>query len=68
VEILALPGKERFSGRAEFNLLVLCDGSPPNRRLLEQANIVVSANPISGLNGKPQFRLVDFPKALDAVA
>lgn len=68
VEIVVVPGPGRFSGRAEFNLLVQLDGSPPNPRLLDQANIVISAASIAGLNGKPRFPLADFSKALDAVA
>jgi glycosyltransferase involved in cell wall biosynthesis len=68
VEILAHPSPGRFSGRAEFNLLLRLDESPPNRRLLEQANAVVSISPIAGLNGKPQFPLNRLSEALDAVA
>lgn len=68
VEIMALPGAGRFSTAAEFRLLVLLDEAQPHRKLLERANMIVSAAPLTDLNGKPQFALADFPKALDAIA
>jgi GT2 family glycosyltransferase len=68
MEILALPGAARFSTAAEFRLLILLDETQPHRKLLEQANMIVSAAPLPSLNGKLQFALSDFPKALDAIA
>jgi GT2 family glycosyltransferase len=68
VEVMALPGAARFSTSAEYRLLILLDEAQPPCKLLEQANMIVSIAPLAGLNGKPQFTISDFPKALDAIA
>ncbi|HEV3417016.1 MAG TPA: galactosyltransferase-related protein [Pirellulales bacterium] len=68
VEILLLPGDGRFSGRAEFQMLVLLDEVMPSARLLGQANLIVSDRTLAGINGTPQFAINDFTSALDAIA
>jgi hypothetical protein len=68
VEIVVLPGAARFSTAAEYRLLILLDEARPHRRLLKQANMIVSAAPVAGLTGKQQFAISDLTKALDAIA
>jgi hypothetical protein len=68
VEVMVLPGAGRFSTAAEYRLLILLDEALPHHKLLEQANMIVSAAPLADLNGKPQFALSDISKALDAIA
>ncbi|HEV2968842.1 MAG TPA: glycosyltransferase [Pirellulales bacterium] len=68
VEILALPGAGQFSGRAEFQMLVLLDNVTPSAQVLRQANLIVSDCRLADLNGTRQFGLNEFDRALDAIA
>jgi glycosyltransferase involved in cell wall biosynthesis len=68
VEVLFSPSNARFSGQSEFRVLVALDGSSVSSRLLRQADLIVSDQEFTGLNGKPQFPLQQFRQALDAVA
>ena len=67
VEILFLPGTGRFSGRAELQVLVALDESPPSARLLGQAHLIVSPRKFAGIEGAAWFPLASFAEALDSI-
>ncbi len=68
VEVLTVPGGERFESSSEFRLLVVWDRSQPSRKLMDQANLIVAPAPLSSVSERLQFRLADFSSALEAIA
>lgn len=68
VEILFLPGDGRFSGRAEFQILVVLDDSVVPRRFLKSAQRIIADRKFDKLPADIQFTLVDFGRALDSIA
>jgi hypothetical protein len=68
VEILFLPGKGRFSGRADCNVVVLLRESPEILRLARDADVVVGNCAPSGARGQRHFRLDQLEEALRSVA
>jgi glycosyltransferase involved in cell wall biosynthesis len=69
VEILFLPGRGRFSGRAECNLLVALDDSPIPPRFLDPATThrMVIDGQYPGIPVEYQFPLTDFARAMDSI-
>jgi glycosyltransferase involved in cell wall biosynthesis len=68
VEILVLPGKGRFSGRADCNVLVALEDSAGAQRLAAQAHIVVGPRLFAHIDPQRQFGLHELSRALRAVA
>ncbi|MCZ6696329.1 MAG: glycosyltransferase [Acidobacteria bacterium] len=68
VEILFSPGEERFSGKADCNLLLILDDGPDAQRLAKRAHILVSDRGYPGVPGNLTFPLRRFDKALEAIA
>ena len=68
VEILALPGEGRFSGRAEFQVLVLLDDVAVPRRVLSSAQRIVANRIFDDRPADIQFSLADFRQSLDSIA
>jgi hypothetical protein len=67
VEVLFLPGKGRFSGLADCNILVVHEHSPRTARLAAKAHFVVADVPIPGVPEECQFRLSGFARAFEAI-
>jgi len=71
VEVLFLPGEGRFSGSADFNLLVMMDGDGDGYGeagpAVRDAHAIVTDRDLGGTNGALRFRLREFSKALHAV-
>jgi glycosyltransferase involved in cell wall biosynthesis len=67
VEILFLPGCGRFSGRAEFQLLVVLEDTTVPRRLLNSAQRVIADRKFDNRPADIQFPLSDFARALDSI-
>jgi hypothetical protein len=67
VEILFLPGDGRFSGNAEFQVLVVLDDTPVPRRLLKSAQRIIANRKFDGVPADIQFPLADFARALDSI-
>jgi glycosyltransferase involved in cell wall biosynthesis len=67
VEVLFFPGKGRFSGRAECNVLVVLDESDVPRRLLGAAHRIVAGRQFPGLPADRQFPLNELHRALDSI-
>jgi glycosyltransferase involved in cell wall biosynthesis len=69
VEILALPGKGLFTGRAECNILLLLDdGIVAPAQLLDQAHVVLAPRHKEGPIARKWHGLDDFENVLRAVA
>jgi glycosyltransferase involved in cell wall biosynthesis len=68
VEILILPGRGRFSGRADCNILVALEDGPQVSRLAARADILVGDRAFPDVDPERQFRLEELPQALKAVA
>lgn len=68
VEILFLPGKGEFSGKAECNVLVEIDPTPESVRLARKAHLVISDRELPAPHAHSKFRLHQFEDALKAVA
>lgn len=68
VEILFLPGRGRFSGRAQYNVLVALDDASPAARLARQAHVLIAPQRLKIHGDQRQFSLDDFDQALEAVA
>ena len=67
VEILFLPSDGRFSGCAEFQILVLLDDVSVPRRILKSAQRIVANRKFDNLPADVQFPLADFRRALDSI-
>jgi GT2 family glycosyltransferase len=67
VEVAFAPGTGDFSGRAEYQVLVVLADDARARRLSKRAHIVVGDALSAGLAAKPAFALVDFAKAIESV-
>ncbi len=68
VELLFLPGKGRFSGRADCSILVVLEHSPRAARLARKAHVVVAGRPYPGVPAGCSFQLTEFDRALGALA
>jgi hypothetical protein len=68
VEILVLPGRGRFSGRADCNILVALEDGPQVARLAARADILVGDRAFPDVEPERQFLLEELPQALKAVA
>lgn len=68
VEILFLPGRGKFSGRAQYNVLVALEDASPVERLARRAHVLVAPHHLKLPGDQRQFRLDEFDQALDAVA
>jgi hypothetical protein len=68
VEILMLPGSGRFSGRAQYNLLVAFDRRAAESRAAREADVLVGPWERDESRGQMTFPLAEFDRALDAVA
>jgi glycosyltransferase involved in cell wall biosynthesis len=68
VEIVFAPGKGRFTGRAEYQMLIVLDDATPRPRVLRQADLIIANRRFEAANGTPQFALSELDRALDAVA
>jgi glycosyltransferase involved in cell wall biosynthesis len=68
VEILVVPGRGRFSGRADCNILVALEDGPQVARLAARADILVGDGTYPQVEPERQFRLEQLPQALKAVA
>ena len=66
VEVLFLPGRGRFSGRSDCNVLVILDDARKSGAHLKRADVVLADEPSSVNN--VCFRLHEFRVALQAVA
>lgn len=66
VEILFLPGRGNFSGRAERNVLVALESSPEAARLARKAHVLVAAQQLAMNDNRPRFALEELDQALDA--
>ena len=67
VELLFLPGRGRFSGRADANILVVLDDSPQTQPLARKAHILVADRPCPGVPEEYCFKLTEFDQALGAL-
>lgn len=67
VELLFLPGRGRFSGRADCNLLVVLDDCPRARRLARKAHVVVADRPYPDVPEGRRFPVAEFDRALEAI-
>jgi glycosyltransferase involved in cell wall biosynthesis len=68
VEILFLPGRGKFSGQAQTNVLVALEDSTGAARLARRAHVLVASRQLTTNQNQLQFTLDDFDRALDAVA
>ena len=69
VELLFWPGRGRFSGRAQCNVLVVLDGSPVPEGLLDSKTThrLVADRKVSGIPAHYQFPLAELRRALDSI-
>ncbi len=69
VELLFLPGRGRFSGRAQCNVLVVLDDSPVPEGLLDSKTThrLVANRKVIGIPGHYQFPLAELHRALDSI-
>ena len=65
VELLMLPGRGRFSGRADVNLLVVLEDTPRAARLARRAHMVVAERTYP--SAAEHFRPDEFDRALKAI-
>lgn len=68
VEILFLPGSGKFSGRAQYNVLVALEDASPAARVARRAHLLIARRPLAIQGDQRQFGLDEFDRALDAVA
>jgi len=64
IEVLFLPGKGRFGKKADCRLLVAFEQT---NQPVKHADLVVSNQPIAGVNPKQQFPLEQFGKAIETI-
>lgn len=69
VELLFLPGRGHFSGRAQCNVLVVLDDSPVPDRLLDPKTThrLVANRKVAGISAHYQFPLAELRAALDSI-
>ena len=69
IEVAYFPTADRFSGRADCNILVLSGAArrTPSRRLLRDVDAIISTEPIKGATA-PRFSPSEFREALRSVA
>lgn len=67
VEVLFLPGKGRFTGRADCNVLVVLETSKRTRRLARKAHLVIADEPCGQVAGQAAFRLNEFNQAMNSL-
>lgn len=67
VELLFLPGRGRFSGRADCNVLVLLEETSRARRMARKAHLVLADRPYAGLPAESCFKLSEFDRALESL-
>ena len=63
VEILVLPGKGKFSGRADCNVLVALDNGPGVLQAARRADLLVASDQIPAAGQLRFFRLDEFRRA-----
>ena len=68
VEILFQPSPEKFSGKAQCNVLVVLDERPIDKRLLRRADIVVTDREIPPQHSPQKFKLSEMEEMLKNVA
>jgi glycosyltransferase involved in cell wall biosynthesis len=68
VEILFLPGEGRFSGQAEYNVLVALEPEAALSRLSRQAHLMITPAGLPASEREAHFPLDKFDEALSAVA
>ena len=68
VEILFLPGKGRFSGQADCNVLVALEPEAAHSPLARHAHLLVAPRAVANFERRGLFSLDDFDQALAAVA
>ena len=68
VEILILPGAGRFSGRAQYNVLVAFDEQAAHSRAAREADVLVGPWERGESQQQLTFPLAEFASALNAVA
>lgn len=67
VELLFLPGRGRFSGRADCNVLVVLDDCPRASRVARKAHVLVADQPYSGVPDERTFPVAEFDRAMHAL-
>jgi hypothetical protein len=68
IEIACVPGATRFSGRAEFNVLVVLELGPQIIPLARQAQLVISDLELPGVDRGRLRRLSSMRQALQDAA
>lgn len=66
-EVLFLPGKGRFSGRADCNVLVVLEASKRASRLARKAHVVVTDEPPGQMAVEFVFPLDGFRQAMNTL-
>ncbi len=67
VEVLFLPGKGGFSGRADCNVLVVLETSKLAKRLAQKAHLVIADESHDQVADQPTFRLNEFNQVMDTL-
>ncbi|MHC4400096.1 MAG: glycosyltransferase [Planctomycetota bacterium] len=67
VELLFLPGRGRFSGRADCNVLIVLEDCRRAARLARKAHVLVAERPYPGVDEKCRFRPADFDQAVETL-
>jgi glycosyltransferase involved in cell wall biosynthesis len=67
VEFLFLPGRGRFSGRADCNVLVVLDDCSPASRIARTAHVLVADRPCAGVPDERTFPVAEFDRAMNAL-
>lgn len=68
VEVLLFPGTGRFSGRADYHVLVLLEDAPADLHLVQDADVVIGRRAGRLLEGQRHFPLDQIDEALRSVA
>src|SRR5262249_1190006 len=68
VAILFVPGQGRFSGQADFNVLVALDAAAARSRLARQAHLMIAPQSGPSSDAAKCYPLDEFDAALSAVA